>query len=395
MGTSNANDIKIKARKIGAIESYPDDYELLEEGNNSYLLVGYKNGNAQTQNYKLPLSRVIQKIYDEVSANAHGKSAYELAVEYGFTGTEEEWVNLSFVRTIAYSLTNVTANSSNITEFKGSNPVTLYFTPNTGYTMPDSVSVDGAEFVYNKSNKSVTISNFTKEVITITIASNNTTQCTFIEKSLDNNLLYVTLDSDTDTFSIGETFNVTIEVRNNNYTYPTSISGVGCSVVSYNNQTGQATLRCSGTNTTMSINATAKDNRSYVFAYALESNSQIFTVSNGNITAVNWENLRALAYSIKTNGTCGFNYVNGIEWNSRVDVEGENVWIVLPQKYYNTSSNLFVDDSNNKYYPIDVFGNRLELLQPIQTITDANNIEYVLYNISNNGATGSLSFRKQ
>jgi len=389
MGTSNANDIRIKPRTIGAIETYPDDYDLLKNSNYSYIFVGYKEGNNHTQNYKLPLSRIIQQI----SKNVSGKSAYELAVEYGFTGTEEEWVNLSFVRHIAYSLTNVTANSSNVAEFKGSNPVTLYFTPNNGYSMPDSVSVDGAQFTYNKQNKSVTISKFSKETITITISAGDKVTCTFNNTTLDGGKLYVEVEGE-NSFNVGDIFTVWIDVRNSNYTFPSDISCTGCQKISYDNQTGCITLKCTGTHNQMSINATAKDNRPYVFGYAIESNTNIFTVSNGEITEVNWDNLKALSYSVKTTGTCGFNFAQGITWNSAADVEGQNVWIILPQKYYNSSQNLFIDDSNNKYYPIDVFGNRIELLQPIKTVTDSNNITYILYNISNNGVTGTLQFRR-
>lgn len=79
----------------------------------------------------------------------------------------------SFVVIARYSitptLTNVTAASGNATDIAEGETVTLTYTANNGYNLPDSVSVSGATGSWNKSSGTLTLSNATGNV-TFTIA---------------------------------------------------------------------------------------------------------------------------------------------------------------------------------------------------------------------------------
>ena len=72
-------------------------------------------------------------------------------------------------RTITATLTNVTAASGNATTIATGETKVLTYTANSGYTLPDSVTVTGATGVWNKDAGTLTLSNPTANV-TFTIA---------------------------------------------------------------------------------------------------------------------------------------------------------------------------------------------------------------------------------
>lgn len=72
-------------------------------------------------------------------------------------------------RTITPTLTNVTAASGNATTIATGETKVLTYTANSGYNLPDTVSVTGATGVWNKANGTLTLSNPTGNV-TFTIA---------------------------------------------------------------------------------------------------------------------------------------------------------------------------------------------------------------------------------
>lgn len=72
-------------------------------------------------------------------------------------------------RTITATLTNVTAASGNATTIATGETKVLTYTANSGYNLPDTVSVTGATGVWNKANGTLTLSNPTGNV-TFTIA---------------------------------------------------------------------------------------------------------------------------------------------------------------------------------------------------------------------------------
>ena len=66
--------------------------------------------------------------------------------------------------TITPELTNVTGDSSNPTTIQGGSTATLHFTANSGYQLPDSVTVTGATSSWNKTTGTLTLSNPTDNV---------------------------------------------------------------------------------------------------------------------------------------------------------------------------------------------------------------------------------------
>ena len=417
---TNSNEIRIRAKKISSIQSLPDDYLNQDNANNSYMLVAYNDGETPGYNYKVAISKIMNQIEDNLieDPRTHGKSAYEIAVEHGYEGSEEDWINniintssdaleqlrteliariesYNAVRSITCNLTNISANSSNASSVTGSTPVTLSFLPHTGYSMPDDngVTVEGAQFDYNKAQKTILLHDYTSTNIIITMVTNNKIECSFRTTSLDNNKLSVSLSEEyaNNVFTMNDEFEIHITVNEDGYTYPTNIICTGCSKVSYDNTTGVAILKCTGANTQMIISGTAKDIHPYIFSYALQSNENVFTVVDNNITEINWNTLEQLGYTVHTTGTSPINYISGITWDSSVNVEREKVWFVIPKKYYNMSDDTFNDDNGNKYVLLDVFGRKAALIETPQVVT-YNNIEYILYLISNNGSTDTQTF---
>lgn len=78
-------------------------------------------------------------------------------------------VGVAISRTITATLTNVTAASGNATTIATGETKVLTYTANSGYTLPDSVTVTGATGVWNKDAGTLTLSNPTANV-TFTIA---------------------------------------------------------------------------------------------------------------------------------------------------------------------------------------------------------------------------------
>lgn len=66
-------------------------------------------------------------------------------------------------------LTNVTANGDNPSTIAANDSVTLTYTANSGYTLPDSITVTGATYTYNKTAGTVNISNPTNDVSIIIV----------------------------------------------------------------------------------------------------------------------------------------------------------------------------------------------------------------------------------
>lgn len=78
------------------------------------------------------------------------------------------WLKANTHKTKTYNitntLTNVTADASNVATIEENSSVTLKFTANTGYTLPDTITVTGATHTWDKTTGVVTISNPTADV---------------------------------------------------------------------------------------------------------------------------------------------------------------------------------------------------------------------------------------
>lgn len=310
-------------------------------------------------------------------------------------GNIKQSIDKNLDRAITWALTNVHWVSGP-NSMKQEETITITFAANTGYNMPDNVNVNGATYSYNKNNGTITLSNPTANEIAITINSQSKKSCTFTVPSLSN--LSCTLSGNQSTFTINDTFNIQLNVTGDSdlYALPTSITGTGCSILSYNSSTGTAILKCLGTGN-MTISATAKDNATYYFAVALETNS-IFTKVNGTITGCKINNITNVPGVMTAIGSCPINFDNGFTPHSSVDVEGTDVWFIIPSKFFNKNNYNFIN-GNNKYLlkqsNIQDLTYNTKLKDCVDIPASGNNkVAYTLVCVSNNGLVGPQEFKK-
>lgn len=297
------------------------------------------------------------------------------------------------------NLTRV-SKTGGATTMKKNDIVELTFTPEIGYILPNTIVVENATYEYNKNTGVVTISKPTASEIMISIAASDKRICNFNIPTLTN--LSCSLEDTDNSFTIGETFNINLSVTGDSELWglPSSISGNGCTIKSYNNTTGLATIQCTGTGD-MTISASAKDVATYYFAVALESNTTIFTTNNGVITNCNMNNIESVAGYMKTNGSCPINFVQGFTPDNSVSTEGQFVWFIIPSKYFNVSNFNFINGSNKyllKQSNIQDLTTATKIKDSITQINGSSiiykKVEYTLVCVSNNGLGGAQEFKK-
>ena len=135
---------------------------------------------------------------------------------------------------ITTNLTNVTANASNPTTVSTIASSTLTFTANTGYNLPDNVTVTGAEYTWTKSSGTLVLSNPTGNV-SITVAG------VAISRTITPTLTNVTAASgNATTIATGETKTLTYTAASG-YTLPDTVTVTGATGV-WNKDAGTLTL---------------------------------------------------------------------------------------------------------------------------------------------------------
>ena len=149
------------------------------------------------------------------------------------------------VYNITTNLTNVTANASNPTTVSTIASSTLTFTANTGYNLPDNVTVTGAEFTWTKSSGTLVLSNPTGNV-SVTVAG------VAISRTITATLTNVTAASgNATTIATGET-KVLTYTATSGYTLPDSVTVTGATGV-WNKDAGTLTLSNPTANVTFTI----------------------------------------------------------------------------------------------------------------------------------------------
>ena len=155
-------------------------------------------------------------------------------VEYNYT-----------VYNITTNLTNITANTSNPTTVSTIASSTLIFTANTGYNLPDNVTVTGAEFTWTKSSGTLVLSNPTGNV-SVTIAG------VAISRTITATLTNVTAASgNATTIATGETKTLTYTAADG-YALPDTVTVTGATGI-WNKDTGTLTLSNPTANVTFTI----------------------------------------------------------------------------------------------------------------------------------------------
>ena len=295
-----------------------------------------------------------------------------------------------------YSLNNIVKNANNPITMKKNDSVTLNIIPNTGYLLPSSIMVDGAEFNYNSNNGNIVISNPSSIHITITASTTSKRQCTFNNPLLDK-LSFSIINGNKDTYEINDTFVGKISLNNDAdpdlYGLPSNINGTNCIISNYNQTTGEFTIKCNGTGN-MTISASATDVAIYWFAAALESNT-IFTKTNGVITGMNVANISNLDGALHAKGTCPIDFNNGFDAPSSINVESAYVWFIIPSKFFNKTNFNFINGLSRYLLK----QSNIQDLTPTTKIKECvdiptQKINYTLVCVSNNGLGGKQEFKK-
>ena len=89
--------------------------------------------------------------------------------DVSYDETDKKYIAIKLgTYSITYNLRNVIGDSSNVTSISTKDVKTLKFASNDGYTLPDSVTVNGARSVWDKAAGTLTLSRVTRDV-TVTI----------------------------------------------------------------------------------------------------------------------------------------------------------------------------------------------------------------------------------
>ena len=148
------------------------------------------------------------------------------------------------VYNITTNLTGVTANASNPTTVSTLASSTLTFTANTGYNLPDNVTVTGAEYTWTKSSGTLVLSNPTGNV-SVTVAG------VAISRTITATLTNVTAASgNATTIATGETKTLTYTAADG-YVLPDTVTVTGATGV-WNKDEGTLIL----SNPTANVNIT-------------------------------------------------------------------------------------------------------------------------------------------
>lgn len=149
------------------------------------------------------------------------------------------------VYNITTNLTGVTANASNPTTVSTLASSTLTFTANTGYNLPDNVTVTGAEFTWTKSSGTLVLSNPTGNV-SVTVAG------IAISRTITATLTNVTAASgNATTIATGETKTLTYTAADG-YVLPDTITVTGATGI-WNKDEGTLVLSNPTANVTFTI----------------------------------------------------------------------------------------------------------------------------------------------
>ena len=149
------------------------------------------------------------------------------------------------VYNITTNLTNITANTSNPTTVSTVASSTLIFAANTGYNLPDNVTVTGAEFTWTKSSGTLVLSNPTGNV-SVTIAG------VAISRTITATLTNVTAASgNATTIATGETKTLTYTAADG-YVLPDTVTVTGATGV-WDKDSGTLTLSNPTANVTFTI----------------------------------------------------------------------------------------------------------------------------------------------
>lgn len=377
----NNTEIKIRAKKISQLEK--SNLSLYEHGDKLYLLISYKPNNSENgQNFRLSVNDIIDEIIENISipgstiANEiieylsenttnsntfltllkrylNSESAWQTAQRLGKTGgaqTEESWYDLIISGT-------------------GGTP--------TEPEEPEVISVSSVSI--SGSTAALTVGS-TRNLSAV-ITPSNATNKNVVWTSSNSSIATVNSSGKVTAVSPGQ---VTITVKTDDGAHTNSVN-------------------------IQIESATPADVHQYIFSYASENQSGIFTKTNNVITGVNITAVKALSWTQETTGIVPTNNKNGhgfymkdysttyeesFVWDDAV-MTGR-VWIILPAKFYNISQKSFIDENNGKWRYVDAL-----MKNPLNPAVDPITItglyegqDYVLVCFAEEGQRDEQYFKK-
>ena len=219
---------------------------ITNDGRNGSHVTSYKVYNGST------LLTTITATTLDITTVITANGTYNISVIATGTGyTDSDNSNIVEYNYASYSittnLTGVTANASNPTTVSTLASSTLTFTANTGYNLPDNVTVTGAEYTWTKSSGTLVLSNPTGNV-SVTVAG------VAISRTITATLTNVTAASgNATTIATGETKTLTYTAADG-YVLPDTVTVTGATGV-WNKDEGTLILSNPTANVTFTIEA--------------------------------------------------------------------------------------------------------------------------------------------
>lgn len=374
--------LKIKAKKISELDNFIDSHTITDNGENAYVILAYTENGAR-ENYKISLKNFVNEISNSTSIDDEtikqkiisliNSGEVVIPTIKGDTGPQgpqgpqgdgadididdiqnrlnelQQLINKYHKKyDIVYVLEHIYASSGNPTSMSSDESVTLSFYVETGYRMPDSVTVNGAEsFSYDLSNKSININGVNKDADNITVILKG-----IINKvMLSFNLINITYEMISEVPADGyyQLSNI-IQIKLNpaiTYNLPSSVNVQGASIMSYSKDTGLLVIKCNGTKD-MVITASGEQSNYYYFgvcAKGVDDENILEYDTNGNPY-----NLLDTSKLYSSVNVCPINYNEQyILFNDDRDFYGGKVYCIVPSKYFDKNTLKFKDDNNTSY----------------------------------------------
>lgn len=368
-------DLRIRAKKISELERF-ELSNFSNDKDHSYIIIGFNDG-VNKQNYKMSLTTFFSlnpgseiELDDETLKNKiqYFINNHDIALptiqgprgpqgEKGDSADPNELLNIQNqitelqnlinmyhgVYTISYVLSNVVALPSNASMIGYNSNTTLYFQANTGYVMPDNITVENCEYYYNKLNKSVKISNPTGNVRIII----NGVQGSYTLTKNFINVTYEPIGTELNSYGIGGSVSYKIHAAEN-YRLPESITSYSNCSVSYtliSEDEARLTVTCTGTGN-MIVNIEGVNNIVYYFGIIsiCEENNDKITVEwlktgDNTIAGIDTANVKLLNW-MNSSFQCPFTLGEIITIPDTVYSNTDTVMIV-PEIFYNPTTAKF------------------------------------------------------
>ena len=239
----NTNDVTFTKLYAPKISISGKTLTITNDGRNGSHVTNYKVYNGST------LLTTITATTLDLTTVITANGTYNISVIATGTGyTDSDNSNIVeynyAVYNITTNLTGVTANTSNPTTVSTLASSTLTFTVNTGYNLPDNVTITGAEYTWTKSSGTLVLSNPTGNV-SVTVAG------VAISRTITATLTNVTAASgNATTIATGETKTLTYTAADG-YVLPDTVTVTGATGV-WNKDEGILVL----SNPTANVNIT-------------------------------------------------------------------------------------------------------------------------------------------